>query len=135
MQERLKIHHVPVKMYRSEDRLVIAAPMPGMEPDDIHIELQGDGRLILHGDLRALLKDVKELLIDEWSIGAYHRELQLEQPVDGEHANVTYGNGVLVVALPVSTTMRPAHLTLKAHGQARGLRQGGAGHPTTWTSP
>ncbi|RAQ94761.1 hypothetical protein A4R35_04380 [Thermogemmatispora tikiterensis] len=107
--------------------------MPGMEPEDIHIELQEDGRLILHGDMRALLKDVKELLIDEWSIGAYHRELQLVQPVDGERATVTYGNGVLVVALPLSVTMRPAHLTLLAHGQARGLHQGGAGHPSAWT--
>ncbi|WP_376796841.1 Hsp20/alpha crystallin family protein [Thermogemmatispora sp.] len=133
MQERLKIHHVPVKMYRSEDRLIVAAPMPGMEPEDIHIELQEGGRLILHGDLRALLKDVKELLIDEWSIGAYHRELQLEQTVDGERANVTYGNGVLVVALPLSASMRPAHLTLSAHGQARGLHQGGSGHPSNWT--
>ncbi|WP_069804953.1 Hsp20/alpha crystallin family protein [Thermogemmatispora onikobensis] len=133
MQERLKIHHVPVKVYRSDERLVVAAPMPGMEPEDIHIELQEDGRLILHGDVRALLKEVKELLIDEWSIGAYHRELQLTQPVDGERANVTYGNGVLVVALPLSTAMRPAHLTLAAHGQAHGLHQGGAGRPSAWT--
>src|SRR5947209_20159241 len=102
MQEEAKIQQIPVKMYRTSDRLMVAAPMPGMEPEDILVEITGDGHLILHGALRALLKDVKELLIDEWSVGDYHREMALPDAVDGEHANVTYGNGVLVVALPIS---------------------------------
>ncbi len=132
MQERSKIHHVPVKMYRSSDRLVVAAPMPGMEPADIHVEVREDQRWILHGDLRAWLKEVKELLVDEWSIGVYHRELALDAPVDASRANVTYGNGVLVVSLPLSRQMRPAHLTLSGQGQAHGTYQGGAGHPSAW---
>ncbi len=33
---------VPVKMYRSEDRLTVAAPMPGMEPEDILVEVTAD---------------------------------------------------------------------------------------------
>ena len=56
---------------------MIAAPMAGLEPENILVEVTDDGRLILHGDQRALLKDVKELLIDEWSVGVYHRELAL----------------------------------------------------------
>jgi hypothetical protein len=55
---------------------------------------------MLHGDQRALLKELKELLLDEWSVGVYHRELALPVPVNARCANVTYGNGVLMVALP-----------------------------------
>jgi len=84
MQEEAKIQQIPVKMYRTSDRLMVAAPMPGMEPEDILVEITGDGVLILHGALRGVLKDIsKELLMDEWSVGDYHRELELPDTVDG----------------------------------------------------
>ena len=31
-----------------------------------------------------MLKGIKELLIDEWSVGVYHRELALSTAVNGE---------------------------------------------------
>lgn len=129
MQEQAKIQQIPVKIYRTSDRLMIAAPMPGLEPQDILVEVTGDGHLILQGDLRAVLKDVKELLLDEWSVGSYYRVLTLQDAVDGEHANVTYGNGVLVVALPISDQTRPARLSLDTVGPAHGEYAGNAGHP------
>jgi HSP20 family protein len=129
MQEEAKIQQIPVKMYRTSDRLMVAAPMPGMEPEDILVEITGDGVLILHGALRGVLKDIsKELLMDEWSVGDYHRELELPDTVDGEHANVTYGNGVLVVAMPISAETYPGRLTLQTVGPAHGEHMGNAGH-------
>ena len=77
MQEQAKQQLIPVKVYRTDERVMIAAPMAGLEPENIRVEVTKDGRLILQGDERALLKEVKELLIDEWSVGAYHRELAL----------------------------------------------------------
>ena len=129
MQEQIKVQHIPVKMYRAEGRLNIAAPMPGMEAEDITVEVTPDRRLILRGDLRAALKGEKELLLDEWSIGVYHRELNLPDSVDGEHANVTYGNGVLVVVLPLAEQFTPARLTLDSIGSARAERVGNSGFP------
>ncbi len=128
MQEQEKMQQILVKVYRTADRLMVAAPMPGMEPEDIVIEVKPDGRLLIQGELRGMLKDVKELLMDEWSVGHYHRELQLPNAVDGEHANVNYGNGVLVVTLPISQQNTPALLTLAKTGSARGERVGNVGH-------
>ncbi len=69
MQEEAKIQQIPVKMYRTSDRLMVTAPMPGMEPEDILVEITEDGLLILHGALRGLLKDItKELLMDKASL-------------------------------------------------------------------
>ena len=42
-------------------------------------------------------------------------------------ANVTYGNGVLVVALPISETLQPARLTMDTVGPDRGERTGNSG--------
>jgi HSP20 family protein len=124
MQEQTKLQRIPVKIYRSHEHLTVAALMPGFEPEDILVEVTEQGQLILHGDMRATLKDIKEVLLDEWDVGEYHRELALPEPVDGEHANVTYGNGVLVVALLLSEEIQPARITLEktatAHGEYRG---------------
>ena len=92
---------------------MVAAPMAGLEPEDIVVDVTADGRLVLHGDVRGLLKEIKELLQDEWSVGAYHRELTLPMPVNAMCANVTYGNGVLLVALPISEQTLPAHLVIE----------------------
>lgn len=128
MQEEGKIQQIPIKMYRTPDRLMVAAPMPGMEPENILVEITDNGVLIIHGALRGLLKDTKELLTDEWSVGDYHRELELPDSVDGEHANVTYGNGVLVVAMPISDQTYPGRLTLQTVGPAHGEHMGNTGH-------
>jgi len=151
---------IPVKLYRTPDRLMVAAPMPGLQPADITIEVTAAGRLILHGELReghaestfeVQATDIREghpplrprdpaesherwqesstVLLDEWDAGGYHRELDLPAAVDGELGTATYGNGVLVVALPVAERTRSARFTLEPAGPGRGQRVGSAGHP------
>jgi HSP20 family protein len=121
MPEKAKIQQVPLKVYRTADRLTVAAPMAGMEPTNLTIEITDDGRLLLDGEVRGLLKDVKELLLDEWSVGAYYRDYTLPVPVDGSQAMATYGNGVLVVTFPLSDHPVPARLTLSSTGTAHGM--------------
>jgi HSP20 family protein len=127
MQEQTNFQNIPVKVYRTHDHLTIAAPMPGLEPEDILVEVTENGQLIIHGDMRATLKDVKKVLLDEWNVGGYHRELTLPETVDAEHANVTYGNGVLVVALFLSQETQPARITLEKTGTAHGEYRGNIG--------
>jgi HSP20 family protein len=120
MQEEVEVQKVPVKMYRTVERLTVAAPMPGLQPEDITVEVTAEGYLVLDGRLRSALKGEKELLADEWSVGPYRRTLALPVAVDGTGATVTYGNGVLVVSLPAGEATRPARLTLERTGPARG---------------
>jgi len=135
MQEQLKQQPIPVKVYRTDERLMVAAPMPGLEPENIVVEVTADARLLLHGDLRGALKEVKELLLDEWSVGIYHRELVLPIPVNAMCANVTYGNGVLLVTLPISQQTHPARLVLERITPTHGERKGNAGHPPICVQP
>ncbi len=127
---------VPIKMYRSHDLLTVAAPLAGLGPEDITVEVTADGRLVVLGKLCELPKtdrgpvgEQKEVLVDEWMIGPYRRDLPLPAPVDGERATVTYGNGVLVVALPLAAVTRPARLTLEPLSPTRGERAANPLHP------
>lgn len=119
---------IPVKMYRSADHLTVAAPMPGLQPQDIAVRITSSGWLQLRGDIRGDLKDVKNVLLNEWSVGGYYRELELPNAVNGELTNVTYDNGVLVVAMPISQEFSPIELTLETTGRARGKWVGHSGH-------
>ena len=140
---------VPVNVFRTPDRLTVAAPMPGLLPEDVAIEVTADNRLVLHGALRGVPADIqiyhrparagrvgskvveeeRELLVEEWTVGSYHRELDLPAPVNGRLATATYGNGVVVVALPIARKTVPARIELESVGQARGERVGSVGHP------
>lgn len=127
---------VPVKMYQTSDRLTVAAPMPGLGPEDIAVEVLDDGRLVIEGRLCGhedcgALKTAKEIVTEEWTVGPYRRELVLTGPVDGPGATVTYGNGVLVVALPLAEQVRPARLQLERVAPDRGVRLGAGAHPVT----
>lgn len=119
---------IPAKVYRTDERVMVAAPMPGLEPDNITVQVESGPSLTLHGALRGTLKDDKEVLLDEWTPGPYHRELALPAEVDGERANMTYNNGVLVVVLPVAEHTRTAQLTLDTVSPTQGERVGHTGH-------
>jgi HSP20 family molecular chaperone IbpA len=62
MQEQVQQQHSPVKLYRTAERLMIAAPMAGLEPENMLVEVTHAGRLMLHGEQRAMLKEVKATL-------------------------------------------------------------------------
>jgi HSP20 family molecular chaperone IbpA len=126
----------PVKVYRSLGLLVVAMPMAGVGPDDIGVEVTADGRLVVEGRLRSdpledfgALASTKEVLVDEWMVGPYRRELTLADPVDGPATTLTYGNGVLVVVLPIADRTRATRLTLLPLSATRGERAGSPDHP------
>ncbi|HEX5368021.1 MAG TPA: Hsp20/alpha crystallin family protein [Dehalococcoidia bacterium] len=121
-------HQVPVKVYKSKDRLTVAAPMPGIEPQDIEVTVSREGDLMLNAGARGRFKGENEVLINEWEAGAYHRTVALRNNVDATRANATYENGVLVVSLPLSQTNQPARIELDRISSTEGLRAGASGH-------
>ena len=90
---------VPVQVHQTDTLIVLAAPMPGLEPQDIRVSIVGD-KVTIQGNYRGSRQEKDELLVSEWTMGPYEREIVLPQPVNGPLTNATYGNGVLVVAMP-----------------------------------
>jgi HSP20 family protein len=132
--------HIPVRVYQSSDRLMVAAPLPGVEPGDIAVRVAGD-TLTIHGDVRGVHQEDVDLLVEEWAIGPYHREVRLPHRVDGARANATYGNGVLVLALPKASAVgsgggdeSPAELRLEVTDAPRGAHVGHTGRDLQETS-
>lgn len=97
---------VPVNVYSADGKLMVAALMPGLQPEDITVEV-GGGRLALRAEVRGRLKDWKDVHVEEWQAGGYSRDIDLPLPVDGSAGHATYENGVLVIILPQSDAARP----------------------------
>ena len=127
---------LPVRLYQSEEHIMLAAPIPGLEPEDISLTISED-RVTIRGEERGPGQHERDLILEEWSIGPYYREVSLPNPVDGSLTNATYGNGVLVLSMPKLKPGQPgvpANFQLQPIEATRGERVGHSGkeiHPKT----
>jgi HSP20 family protein len=90
---------IPLQIHQNDRYIILAAPMPGLEPQDISVVIAGD-RVTISGSYRGSRQEKEDVLLAEWTMGPYAREIILPQSVNGQLTNATYGNGVLVLAMP-----------------------------------
>jgi HSP20 family protein len=112
-------------MFETPEELVVIAAMPGAEPEDIALRLEG-GTLYFASSERGADAG-KKYLSKEWSYGPYSRQIHLPACVDATRANVMYGNGVLTIVLPKAAAFADADLEVPKVKRARGLRAGHGG--------
>jgi HSP20 family molecular chaperone IbpA len=96
---KAEVQTVPVRIYDREKHIVLAAPLPGLEAENISITVGGN-RIVISGEERGPRQHGPDVVLAEWSIGPYYREISLHQAVKGPLTNATYGNGVLVPSMP-----------------------------------
>jgi len=118
---------VPVNLFQNDRELMVVAPMPGVAPEDISVDVSDDGHLTLraaqHGEGQERIEYVRR----EWSYGPYERTIELPCAVDAMRANLSYGNGVLTIALPKADSTSAGHLLVARTGHARGVAAGHTG--------
>jgi len=119
---------IPVRISASEDVILLAAPMPGLEPQNIYVSIR-DHVVQIKGEERGPRQHELDLKVAEWRIGPYFREISLDQPVNGAITNATYGNGGLVLSIPKAKSGNgsDAEFQLKAIEPTRGERIGYTG--------
>ncbi|HEY7526237.1 MAG TPA: Hsp20/alpha crystallin family protein [Candidatus Limnocylindria bacterium] len=121
---------VPINLFENDRELVLVAPMPGVAAEDISVDVMDDGQLIVRARMHGEGQERISYLLREWSYGPFERGVQLPVPVDAGRANLSFGNGVLTVALPKATVTAPAALAVMPTGHARGVTEGHSGDPT-----
>ncbi|MEO7296435.1 MAG: Hsp20/alpha crystallin family protein [Candidatus Limnocylindria bacterium] len=116
---------VPVNLFQNDRELMVVAPMPGVGPEDITIDVTDDGQLTLRAAMHGEGQERIEYLTREWSYGPYERTIELPCAVDALSANVSYGNGVLSISLPKVGATNAGRILVQRTGHTRG---GAIGH-------
>lgn len=118
---------IPINLFENERELIVVAPMPGVAPEDINIDVTDAGRLTLRARQHGPGQERIEYLLREWSYGPFERTIELPRQVDAARANLSFGNGVLSITFPKAGATGPARLVLASTGHARGRTTGHAG--------
>ena len=118
---------IPVNVFENDRELMVVAPMPGVSPENISIDVTDDGHLTLRAAQHGEGQERIDYLTREWSYGPYERTIELPCAVDAMRANVTYGNGVLSITFPKAGATAPGRVLVQRTGHARGVAAGHAG--------
>jgi HSP20 family protein len=118
---------VPVNVFENDRELMVVAPMPGVAPEDISIDVTDGGGLTLRAMEHGPGQERIRYLLREWSYGPYERRIDLPCPVDATRANVSFGNGVVAISFPKADRLTAAALQVGRTGHARGLALGHVG--------
>lgn len=118
---------IPVNLFENNRELIVVAPMPGVAPEDISIDVTDDGTLVLRAAQHGEGQERIDYLRREWSYGPYERRIELPYAVDAMRANVSYGNGVVTIAFPRADQTSAGSIRVARTGHARGVAVGHAG--------
>jgi HSP20 family molecular chaperone IbpA len=99
----MRPQEVPVNVYETSDALVVVAPLPAIQADDVAIDLW-PGRLRITASLRSAAP--RSYLVHEWDYGGYEREIELPEGWGGS-VEASLANGQLALrVLPGTVSER-----------------------------
>jgi len=107
-----RVMRLPIDAYATENELVIVAPIPGANPDDVQITIEGDV-LTIKGETRPPLENV-DYIFQERAFGPFARTLTLNVPVEADKADASFENGLLVLTVPKAEAVKPKAIKVKA---------------------
>ncbi len=101
----------------TEDAFVLRADLPGVSPEDVHIELE-DTVLTVSGERKSDHEAKGEGFYRvERSFGRFSRSLTLPKGVDPEAVAASFTDGVLEVRIPKPEQRKPRRIAIDGAGQ------------------
>ncbi|MBC8506083.1 MAG: Hsp20/alpha crystallin family protein [Anaerolineales bacterium] len=103
---------VPVDVKDEQDAFVIIATLPGLEADDLSIEIL-ENVVDLSGEF---VKDAEEddnYLRSERAVGNFHRRLRFSSKLETDNAEASLKNGILTLRVPKVEEERPKTIKVR----------------------
>ena len=99
-------------LFEDETRLVVRVEVPGMEKEQLAIEVADDS-LVISGEKRFERESTEgRWRVMQCAYGSFRRVVPLPVPVLAEQAKAAYRNGVLRVELPKASPGKPRSTTI-----------------------
>jgi len=100
-----------VDIEETEDAFSIKAELPGVEKDDVSINID-KGVLTIKGEKKTETEDKKRHRV-ECSYGSFVRSFTLPQSVNVDDVEAEYNNGILNLTIPKSEEAKPKEIEVK----------------------
>jgi HSP20 family protein len=89
-----------VEVIERDGQLVVRADLPGLNKDDVQVELT-DAAIIIRGQRKQEREEKREgYYRSERSYGTFYRQIPLPKGIDTEKATANFHNGVLEITMP-----------------------------------
>jgi HSP20 family protein len=110
----------------TEDELILTADLPGLDEDDISIEIK-DGTLTLAGERKDTRQsEGRGYHRVERSFGRFSRTMSMPRGVDAESVRAHFHQGVLEVHIPKPEERKPHRVQISANGNGKPAIEGEA---------
>jgi HSP20 family protein len=97
----------------SENEIAVKAELPGVEPNEVHVDLTGN-TLTIRGEKRQEKEEKRENYhCVERRYGSFNRSVQLPASVDPEKITAGFKNGLLTITMPKRADAKPKRITVK----------------------
>jgi HSP20 family protein len=97
----------------NDDEVVIRMDLPGLSPDDLNIQVDGD-LLTISGEFAAADEQEDERYhYRERRAGEFKRSLRLSDQIDTEHVSATFEHGVLSLTLAKLPEAQPKQIKVQ----------------------
>jgi HSP20 family protein len=95
----------PIESYVDGNTFVIKADLPGMDPKDIELAVEGN-QLTLKGERKTVQEqDRSDYFYREVAYGAFQRAIPLPEGVKPDAVQARYHDGVLEITMPAPATL------------------------------
>jgi HSP20 family protein len=103
----------PMDLIETEDNLVLRADLPGVDRDDIEIEVK-EGVLTVSGERKAQHEEKREGFHRvERSFGRFSRSLELPKGIEADNIAASFERGVLEVRMPKPAERKPTRIEIQ----------------------
>jgi HSP20 family protein len=106
-----RVYQLPVDAYTTTDDVVVKASLPGVDPNDVDITLDGEN-LTIQAEIKA--DQEQDYVIRERASGIFRRTLSLNVPVQSDKVSAEFKQGVLTLTMPKAEAVKPRKITVKA---------------------
>lgn len=109
---------MPVDLYRDQNRYVLTADLPGVDPGSVDIDVDGQ-LLTIRAQRTSGNAEGTKWLAQERPYGSYLRQFSIGEGVDTAGISASYDNGVLSVIIPLSEKAKPRKIAVGSRADSQ----------------
>ena len=102
-----------VDIYETDDQIVLAADVPGVDQDSVEITLE-KSLLTVNGYVEPEAPEGYDIAYAEYDVGDFERSFRLSNQIDQEKIKATVKDGVLRLVLPKIGPAKTRKIAVKA---------------------